>query len=722
MFAYRPTIKRGEVIASLKGLKRLVRKLEGLHEWSFDTETNTLKVNADNEEFKLVGISISWGAYHNYYIPTGHVRWEDCERQLDVDTVSKYLKKVFENRDIRLVGANIKFDMHVMKRIGIQINTKDLYDVVIMSYLCDENYPNGLKENTVRYLRIPQTHFGDVLKTIPKEVKKDFGLKSNSKGTIDLALIEEAAPYAMDDAFYTWELYKGFLFLIEDEGMEKIYNVCYKQFIHTIFNMEEKGVAIDYDKLKEMQKDIEKDIEQLKYKMVSLCGVKINFGSSQQLGMLLFGYNPYFNGSFDDYLEELRQSNSPEYFDSKKVHSNYENERSKYKEAQAFIDKYSFHFRAISTTGKGAPSTSSDVLWSLSNLTFKTKKKKDGVELVKLLMEVKKLEKLKSAFIDGMLEQIYDDRKAHPSFNITGTVTGRLSCSKPNLQQLPKADEDDKYQIRSVFIGSIDEVTGKRKKIIACDFSNLEMRVLAHFSKDENLLHMFATGADTHGATAVNMFELDCDPSEVKKKYPHLRQAAKILNFLLMYGGGATLLYNNLKGDHYSPIDLGAEEYLKAYGVRTGVEVAQCYIDRYFKTYKGVANFIRNQKRFAHKHGFVYTLLKRKRRLPEINSRDMAKVSFSERSSVNSPIQGSAAELTMCAQNRVALDSWFAKHRAYMLVQVHDEIVMECPEEYAQECMERVQAFMSHPFGDNIELNLEMKADGDIGDSYAEAK
>ena len=297
-----------------------------------------------------------------------------------------------------------------------------------------------------------------------------------------------------------------------------------------------------------------------------------------------------------------------------------------------------------------------------------------------------------------------------------------MSCSSPNLQQLPKADEEDKYQIRSLFIGSLDEETGKRKKIVALDFANLEMRVLAHFSEDKNLLEMFQNGSDTHGSTAVNMFELDCTPEEVKKKYPHLRQAAKVLNFLLMYGGGAPTLYEQLKNDHGHPIDLGDKSYLDTYKVKSGIDVAQIYIDRYFESYSGVTKFIRNQKRFAHRYGYVYTLLKRKRRLPDINGGDFKTQAYCERLSVNSAVQGSAADITMSAQNRVNSDPWFRENNIYMLLQVHDELVFECPEELVDECILKVQYYMSHPFGDNVSLNLPLRADADFGDSYQDAK
>jgi len=728
MFSKKPKIRKYKIIDSLSSLKTLAREMSYLDEFAFDTETNTLRVLSNNKDFSLVGISISWGEYNNYYIPVGHLRQEDYARQLEIDVVVKYLKSIFERENIRIVGQNLKFDMHVLKRIGIEIKTEDLFDTMIASWLCDENLPNGLKENSNYYLGIDQTHFAEAVSTVPNDVKKEFGLAANSKATFDLVLIDDAAPYALDDAFYTFELYMGFSILLEDEEMDKIYNKVYKPFIRCLFGMEEQGVSVDLTRLNQMSLDIAKDVEELKYKMFDIVGIEFNPSSSDQLSQLLFGYTkeakPLVLSKLPKIVQKaFEEGDADELFKRgfQIVETSKETYLIKISGNLELLSK-SFGFRVISKTAKGAPQTNSDTLWTLSHMSFKSKRKQEGIEFCSLLLEYKKLEKLRSAFVEGLLEQLYDDKKAHPSFNIIGTDSGRLSCSSPNLQQLPKAEEEDKYQIRSLFIGSKDEKTGKRKKIIALDFANLEMRILAHFSTDNNLLEMFANDHDTHSSTAVNMFELDCEPADVKKKYPHLRQAAKILNFMLMYGGGAMRLYEALKEDRFNPIDLGDKSYLDMYKVTTGEEVAQLYIDKYFSTYSGVSQFIKNQKRYAHKHGYVHTVLKRKRRLPNINGRDMKTVSYEERLSVNATIQGSAADLTMSAQNRIAKDPWFKQHGCYMLIQVHDELVFECPEEYVEEAISRIKHYMEHAFGDDVSLNLPMKADADSGDSYQEAK
>ena len=832
MFAINPQIQEYEIVDSVEKMHELKNLMLKVDEFAFDTETNSLRVLGKNSQFKLVAISISWGDSNNYYIPLGHIREEDIDSQLELETAVEYLKPVFERKDVRIVGWNLKFDMHVMKRVGIHIKTSFLYDAMVMSWLCDENEPSSLKHQSSKYLRTDQTKFSEVMDTIPKEVKKEFGFKSNSKGTFDLVLIEDAAPYALADAFYTWELYIGFKDLIEQESMGIVYRKVYQPFIRTLFDMEERGVSVDVKRLIQMETDMKAGIEALNYRIIELAGAEFNPSSSQQLAELLYGYI------------KPKKDEDPDLVTSNNPH----------------IQAVSFGFPIEFYTKGGSPSTDNNTIWHISRKQYKNYRKKEGVEMCVALLDYKKLDKLFSAFVVGLREQLYEDGKVHPSFNIIGTDSGRLSCiakdtpikvvggdkpiqdinagdlvycydndgnlriskvtrtmnngirpvvkvtmrsqgthefiklvctpdhkirlrdgnwvradslkieklelcynhqvysvepfgiaevydlevadyhnfiasevcvhncSDPNLQQLPKADEGDKYQIRSLFIGgrylsqSDSEVSFKRKKIVSIDFSNLEMRVLAHFSQDENLLKMFANNEDSHGSTAVNMFELDCAPSDVKKLYPHLRQAAKTINFMLMYGGGAFRLYSSLNEDRDNPINLGEQSYLDKYKVNSGEDVAQIYIDKYFSTYSGVASFIKNQKRFAKRNGYVYTVLQRKRRLPDINSRDYSKVSYCERLSVNSTIQGSAADITINAQNRISKDPFFISNGIRMLIQVHDELVFECPESLLDVAIEKLKHYMEHPFGDDVSLNLPLIADAGFGNNYQEAK
>ncbi len=725
-FPWKPQMKEYEIITSLDEIKWLANEMKFIPAFAFDTETNTLEVLGNNKNFKCVGISISWGEENNYYIPTGHVREEDIDNQLTIDVVVKYLKPVFERRDVRIYGWNLKFDMHVLARIGIKLKTRDVFDGMLASWLCNENTPNGLKDNTTEKMGIPQTHFKETTDTVPNDVKKAFGYKANSKVTFDLVLVEDGAPYAIADAFYTWCNCLGYEKELIDEGMDKIYYKMYIPFLFVLFEMEEQGVTVDVEKLKQMGVDMQQDLDELQYKIYELAGVEFNIGSSQQKAELLFGYEketkPVALEKLPKYLQQAYNDDDYDLLEEKgyRVVNDLV-----YKKGSSLLD-YSFNFTPTASTASGAPSTDSDAIWRISQKTYKkaNKRKQQGVEMCKYMLEYAKLAKLKTAFVDGILEQLYDDGKVHPSFNQIGTDSGRLSCSRPNLQQLPKAGDDDKYQIRSVFIGSMNEKTGKRNKIIALDYHNLEMVCLTHFSGDKNLSEMFANDDDAHGSTAVNMFGLDCTPVEAKKKYPHLRQAAKTINFLLMYGGGASLLYENLKSDHHSPLDLGAKEYLEQYHCRTGKDVAQAFIDKYFESYSGVAKFIQSQKKFAHRNKHVYTILGRKRRLPDINSSDMKVASYCERLAVNSAIQGTAGDITINAQIRIANDETLRKMGCKMIIQIHDEVVLECPEEHCDEAIKLITYYMEHPFGDDPKKQVKyLRADCDGAcNNYQEAK
>lgn len=732
--------KRSEVIRTLPQLKRLARKMSSLREFAFDTETNTLRVYGENKNFKLVGMSISWGDYNNYYIPTGHIF---DGGQLSPRVVAKYLKPIFENPDIRLIGHNLKFDMHVLERIGIYVKTNDLIDTAILSWICDENLPKGLKDNSVRILGLQQEHFADTLASVSVEEKKSMGLKGNQKATFDMVRIDIATPYALADSHCTWKIYLYYLDKVVEEEMDKIFYKTYPQFTRTLFNMESRGIDVDIPKLKTMGVAMQKDLEELEYDMLEIAGTHIELSSTQKVGYLLFGIvpdppHPKETKDFR-YLPQAKQD--------KKI-KDYEKKLVEVEELRKEVSKYTFGFPVVSTTATGKPQVTNDVVHKLLKSEYKNKRKREGLKFCELYLEYAKLSKLKSAFVDGLLEQLYDDGKAHPSFNIVGTDSGRISCSSPNLMQMPNAEDDDKYKIREVFIGT-KRKDGKRNMIISVDYSNLEVRVIAHFSQDEGLLKAFADGVDLHGNTAKMMFRLDCHPNEVKKKFHQLRQQGKVIAFLLQYGGGASTLYEDLNKD--GSLDKIANdvknfkgsklpsELAPFKGCKKGIEVAQRLMDMYFEGFPGIAKFMKHQKKIAHRQGYINTLVGRKRRLPDIYSNNYGIIAYNERLSINACIQGSGADIMINAQNRLegtnpcrvstayaeehGTDKFIASDRlkeldCNMLVQIHDELLFDCPEENCEEAIGIIRDCMINPFGEKVKLNLELEVGAGFSENY----
>jgi DNA polymerase-1 len=280
---------KGEVITTEKRLKRLAKRLMTVEEFAYDTETNTLRVQHQGE-MDLVGISICFGEHDTYYIPTNHY-FDDADDQLPVELVVKYLKPAFERTDVRIIGWNLKFDLHVLANVGIHIKTKDIFDGMIARWITNENVAKSLKECTSMKYGVAQTHFDECLATVTKEQKKELGLASNSKALFWMVKLAVGAPYALADAYWTWRHYVDWqMDEIKDEKMETIFYKVQMPFLVTLFNMERRGAKINIARLKEMQKKAEKDLADLEYKIVEIAGVELNIGSSQQLAELLFGY------------------------------------------------------------------------------------------------------------------------------------------------------------------------------------------------------------------------------------------------------------------------------------------------------------------------------------------------------------------------------------------------------------------------------------------------
>ena len=329
----------------------------------------------------------------------------------------------------------------------------------------------------------------------------------------------------------------------------------------------------------------------------------------------------------------------------------------------------------LKKTPKGQPSTAESVLQELA-LDY---------PLPKLILDYRGMSKLKSTYTDKLPQQVNDKTgRVHTSYHQAVTATGRLSSSDPNLQNIPiRSDEGRK--IRKAFIAP------EGYKILAADYSQIELRIMAHLSADEGLLTAFAAGEDVHRATAAEVF--DVAPDQVTAD---LRRSAKAINFGLIYG--------------MSAFGLGQQLGLSR-------SQAQSYIDLYFARYPGVKNYMDNIRETAKQKGYVETLFGRRLYLPEINSRNAARRQYAERTAINAPMQGTAADIIKKAM--IATDAWLQKDKpdVKMIMQVHDELVFEISESAVESCTESIRQIMCSA----AILDIPLTVDIGVGNNWDEA-
>lgn len=330
----------------------------------------------------------------------------------------------------------------------------------------------------------------------------------------------------------------------------------------------------------------------------------------------------------------------------------------------------------IRKTPKGQPSTAEDVLQELADR---------GHELPQLIVRHRALSKLKSTYTDKLPERI-DNRsgRVHTSYHQAVASTGRLSSADPNLQNIPIRNEDGR-QIRKAFIAP------KGRKLIAADYSQIELRIMAHLSQDRGLLKAFEAGIDIHRATAAEVFGLS--PDEVSSER---RRAAKAINFGLIYG--------------MSAFGLG-----KQLGI--GRSEAQAYVDLYFERYPGVKRYMDTTRKQAHEKGYVETVFGRRLYLPEINSRNGQRRQYAERTAINAPMQGTAADIIKRAM--IDLNDWLCREYPHVLLimQVHDELVFEVPEALVGAVKAGIEQHMIRA----ASLSVPLVVDIGVGDNWDEA-
>ncbi|RMD86529.1 MAG: DNA polymerase I, partial [Alphaproteobacteria bacterium] len=608
-----------ETVDTMAALARWIDRIREAGIVAVDTETTGL--NPASAE--LVGISLSVEAGKAAYIPLRHrprdgLDLEDATlRQIPLPQALAALKPVLEDPSVLKVGQNIKYDLAVLAREGIEIAPID--DTMLISYVLEAGlHGHGLDELSRLHLDIEPVPF------------KEVAGKGKAQVTFDRVPIEEATRYAAEDADLAGRLYRLLKPRLAAEGLLTLYETIERPLVPVIAEMERHGIEVDRTELNRLSAEFAEGMARLEKEIHALAGEPFNIASPAQLGEILFVKMGLAGGK-----------------------------RSK----------------------SGAYSTSAAVLEKLAE---------EGHELPRRVLEWRQLAKLKSTYADALAAAINPRTgRVHTSYSLANTSTGRLASTDPNLQNIPVRTEEGR-RIRRAFIAA----DGCR--LLSADYSQIELRILAHIADVAALKQAFAEGLDIHAMTASEVFGVP-----LEKMDPLTRRRAKAINFGIIYGISAFGLARQL--------DISREE-------------AAAYIETYFERFPGIRDYMEATKAAAREKGHVKTLFGRRIHTPEINSKNPNQRGFAERAAINAPIQGSAADIIKRAMVRMpgALAA-AGLENVKMLLQVHDELVFEAPEAAVKAARPVISRTMEEATLPALSLSVPLVVDIGVGANWAEA-
>ncbi|MBU0671965.1 MAG: DNA polymerase I [Candidatus Margulisbacteria bacterium] len=626
-------------VQSEETLAKLIKKLQAAQAFAFDLETTSL----DPFTAKIVGLSISTEAKSAFYIPIGH-KSEPANKPFGkpLDKLGAASSGVEMLRaapsEVEVLRGSDKRNRDVQSQVPLKIVLDRLqplfssdklkighnikYDIEILKNAGLEVSGPLFDTMVAAYLLDPISG-KYALKTLGKQflgremikLVELIGKDAEYENFAEVP-IEVAIDYAASDADVTFGLYEIFKLALKGQKLDKLFYEVEMPLIAVLVEMESNGISLDAALLNKMSKEMEKSLKDVEEDIYAIAGETFNLNSPKQLSKILF--------------EKLQ-------------------------------------LPVIKRTKTGI-STNVEVLEELAAQKF---------EIAEKLMAYRQLTKLKSTYVDVLPTLVHTKTsRIHTSFNQTITATGRLSSSKPNLQNIP-AKGDWGKRIRAAF------VPGKKDWVmIAADYSQIELRILADLSQDPVLLAAFQENHDIHQLTA--------DELGIS------RAAAKTVNFGIIYGIS----------------DFGLAKQLKI--KRT--EAAE-YISKYFNKHTGVKEFIDKTIKQAKENGYVTTMLGRKRPLPDINNPNHGLRSFAERTAINTPVQGTAADMIKVAMVKIFNSLQATDYQSRLLLQVHDELVFECPKEE----VEKIKKIVEEEMVAALALKVPVKVDLGTGKNWAES-
>ena len=597
-----------KTILNKKDLEEWSEKLDACKVFAIDTETDSLNTVSAN----LVGISLSVKEGEGCYIPLKH-DYEGCPIQIDLELAVSIIGSSIEKNKHKAVGQNLKFDIPILARHGIALDTFHA-DTMLMSYVLNSTATrHGMDKLAEFYLNYTTVKYKEVTGTASKQIN------------FSAVEIEVASNYAAEDADITLRLFNKLEDLLKDKPTQlKLLNDIEYPLVHVLSKIEQNGAKIDKDKLAEHSKELSEKIADLSAQAFVISGEEFNLDSPKQLLEILY--------------EKLK-------------------------------------LPILKKTPKGQPSTNEETLQRLS----------EEYELPGIILQYRTLAKLKSTYTDSLIKiENPLTKRIHTSYQQAVTSTGRLSSTEPNLQNIPIRTAEGR-RIREAFVPE------KGNVLISADYSQIELRIMAHLSKDKNLTHAFNNNLDIHSATAAEVFGVNLEDVTQDQ-----RRSAKAINFGLMYGMSAFGLTRQL--------DIPRAE-------------AQKYLDTYFERYTGVKDYIANTKAQAKEDMFVETIMGRRLYLNEINAGNGLRRQAAERAAINAPLQGSAADIIKKAM--IDIQDFLEKEmpKVKVIMQVHDELIFEAPKENAEEVLSTMKGMMEKA----VKLDIPLIADAAIGVNWNEA-
>ncbi len=602
---------RYETVLEQAAFDAWLQKLQAAELIAFDTETTSI----DAQQAQVVGVSFAVEPGEAAYVPLAH-SYMGVPQQLDRDAVLKALKPLLEDPNKAKVGQHAKYDINVLANASTPIEVRGVaFDTMLESYVLNSTATrHDMDSLALKYLGHSTIRFEDIAGKGAKQL------------TFDQIALEQAGPYAAEDADVTLRLHQALWEKLQAiPSLAKVLTDIEMPLVPVLARIERNGALVDANLLGLQSRELGEKMVELERKSFELAGQEFNLGSPKQLGAILY--------------EKLG-------------------------------------LPVLAKTATGQPSTAENVLADLAEQDY---------ELPKVIMQYRSLSKLKSTYTDKLPEQINPRTgRIHTSYHQAVAATGRLSSTDPNLQNIPIRTAEGR-RIRQAFVAP----AGCR--LLSADYSQIELRIMAHLAQDEGLLDAFRHDRDVHRATAAEVFGLP-----LEEVTPEQRRRAKAINFGLIYG-------------------------MSAFGLakQIGVErkEAQAYIDRYFARYPGVLAYMERTRAQAAEQGYVETLYGRRLYLPEIGSKNAAMRKAAERTAINAPMQGTAADIMKLAM--VAVDDWLQASGidARVILQVHDELVLEVREDLVEEVAAKLRDLM----GNAAELAVPLIVETGSGSNWDEA-